>query len=508
MPNEKIDQILDPVIQKIEDRMDSFEQTLEQKVLSDLDQKIEKLKVPQTDAAAFFGGGTPDNPQDTFSIRSGESVLTSRGYSFMRAAAVAGKSNYIDHDNAKVEMAVSRQLHDYYTANGFTYGSNQNALLVPFGTSMIPDEFENAGGKGNDSLTRQDISAMMKQSVAGVDLEALKAIRQKIDGKMSQALSVFDDTALGVLTQIGLGEMIDLVRAAEVVSRIGAREIVLPPNGHLTLPKQTGAASAGWVGEAGTISTSEPQTGKLEMRAKKAAGLVKLPNELLRFATQDSEAFIRLDLAAVLARLLDAAFFSGTGSTVQPLGLLNLSGINTKIAGTVGANGDTLEPADLGGMLAEVEELDHSPDDRSWVWITRGKLWRNILNRRAAAVSSGDQEGGFLFAVNRDDIRSGVPAMLEGHPVVKSGTVPNDRVKGSSSDLTMIVGGIPDDVVVGRIGVLEFALATEGTVGGTNMFETDSSAIRAIEHVDLGWRNEDSWILIDTIDQDLPSGVI
>jgi len=304
------------------------------------------------------------------------------------------------------------------------------------------------------------------------------------------------------------GELIELVRAVEVFPRAGVREVTLPPNGYLPLASQTGAATGAWVGEAATISSSEPSTGKIELRAKKAAALVVVPNELFRFSTRDTEAFLRADLTRVLALLVDKAGLEGTGGTTQPLGILNRSGKITKTASTVGANGDTLEPNDLSGMIAEVEERNHDVDARGWVWIMRGKMWRNILNRRAAAVASGDQEGPYLFAVNREAIQNGLPGQLLGWPVIKSGQVSNTRSKGTASDLTYILGGIPDDVIIGRVGVLEFALGTEGTVGSTNLFESDQAAIRAIEHVDFAWRHEDSWAVIDTIDPDLPSGVI
>ena len=219
-----------------------------------------------------------------------------------------------------------------------------------------------------------------------------------------------------------------------------------------------------------------------------------------------------MDMTAVLARLADDAFIQGVGGTNTPLGIVNrVSGsgsVNVKLAGTIGTNGNTLEPGDLSGLMAEIEELDHSIDEDGWVWIMRGKMWRNILNRRADAVSAADNAGQFLFAVNREDIRLGQPKLLLGHPVHTSGTVPNNRVKGSGTDLSMIIGMIPSSLVVGRVGVLEVASTNSGTVNSNNLFETDQAAVRVLEHIDFGFRHETAVGFIDDIDMDLPSGVI
>lgn len=501
-------QIVGPVLDQINNRMDTVEQNLEGRVMEKLNQKIEELKVPQHDAGAFLGG-TPDNPARTHGTRTGESPLTSRPYSYFRMMQVAYGVPKAE-ENAKVEMALHRQLEQYYEIRQFKKSSIRQSFLVPFGSGMLPPDIDDVKHQDNDAIPSNQISEMLADPHV---IQRVQSIQQGLSGtnlqKMQQALSMFDDSALGIFTDSQVtGELIELVRKAEVFPRLGVREVTLPPNGFLPLGSQTGAATGFWVGEAATVTSSEPSTGRVDLRAKKAAGIVVIPNELFRFSTRDTEAFIRMDLARVLALLIDLAGLEGTGGTNQPLGIINRTGVVAKVAGTTGANGDTLEPNDPSSLMADIEENDHDIDSRGFAWVMRGKLWQNILNRRAAAVGSGDQEGPYLFTINREDVRAGMPAMLHGHPVVKSGQVSNTRVKGSGTDLTYLLGGIPDDIIIGRIGVLEFTLGTEGTVNSNNLLETDQAAIRAIEHADFAMRHEDSWIYIDNIDSDLPSGVI
>ena len=503
------EQIVKPVLEKISQHMETFKDSLEQKVLERVDKRLEELAVPQHDAEAFLGG-TPEAPARATGVRIGEDPLTSRHYSYFRMFQVAFGVDGAE-ERAKPELALARQLSEYYETRLFQKTAQRRSFLVPFGSSMLPDDLIDSKQSGNDGMTHGEMQEFLSEPLITQRLSGLAKTAKTVDGRryMQQALSMFSDADLGIFVDSQItGELIELVRAIEVFPRIGAREMTLPPNGYLPLGSQQSAATGNWIGEAATITTSQPTTGKVELRAKKAAALVIVPNELFRFSTRDTEAFLRMDLARVLALLVDQAGLSGVGGTNTPLGIINRAGIVTQVASTTGANGDTLEPQDPSALKAAVEENDHDVDGRGWAWIMRGKMWQNILNRRASGPVAADQEGPFLFAINREAIQNGMPGAMLGHPVVKSGQVSNTVVKGSGTDLTYILGGIPDDVIIGRIGVLEFTLGTEGTVSSTNLFETDQAAIRAIEHADFAMRHENSWGILDSLDMDLPAGVI
>lgn len=510
-------QIIGPVVEQVNSRISQAQEEILARTMERVDQRMNEMRQPTQQAqetADTLFGGTPSNPNRSPGARQGESSLTSRKYSYFRAMrAMIAPDDFME--DAKVEIAMSRQLQDYYETRQFKRSSvGGRSVLVPFGSSMLPEDIGDVQIKGNDGIPSDQLEELLAdphtmQRMVSLAQSGKFASRfsQKMNGRVNQALSIFDDTGMGIFADSQISEIIELVRAVEVFPRIGVREITLPPNGYLPLGRQTGAATGSWIGEGATISTSEPTTGQMQLRAKKAGGLVLVPNELFRFSTMDTEGFIRADLARVLALLVDLAGLEGTGTTAEPLGIINRSNIETLTASTTAANGDTLEPNDPSGMMAAVEENNHDIDGRGWAWIMRGKMWQNLLNRRAGAAGD-DQFGPYLFAVNREAIQNGMPGQLNGWPVVKSGQVSNTRVKNSGTDLTYILGGIPDDIIIGRVGVLEFTLGTEGTVNSTNLFETDQSAIRAIEHADFGMRHENSWALIDDIDMDLPSGVI
>src|SRR5262249_24093421 len=160
-------------------------------------------------------------------------------------------------------------------------------------------------------------------------------------GIRTKALGTTSDLAGGSLVGFpALGELIELQRNLEVFAAAGAQEIALPPNGRIQFPKQTGGSTAYWVGESTSVTESQPTTGSLDLQAKKLGVLVKLNNELLRFASPSAEGLVRFDMARAAALKADLAMLEGTGGT-QIKGPITYAGVGAHTAGTDGVSGDT-----------------------------------------------------------------------------------------------------------------------------------------------------------------------
>jgi len=459
-------------------------------------------------ASALFGGGG----EQRHGVRTGEDPMTSRGFSMIRVIGL--RQGRLSPDTCKPELEMSQMLHDVYATGGFIPEGGLSSILVPLGVGMLPSEEYSEGGLTTQQLT--GIRQYMSAGVAGIDPDRWKWTVQQLGiaggffsgastPTVRQDLSQFDDTGLGnFLGATTKGELIELIRAMEVFSRVGATNLTLPPNGRLMFDKHTGAVTAFWVGEVPsdksipTITASEPTTGSLTLLAKKLAVLVKLPNELIRFATSELEAFIRNDMARTMSLEADLAMIEGEGGT-RIRGLLS-SEIQERQPGTEAANGDTFEPEDVTLAKSDIEEANHDTEDGSFFWTMRPKMWANIRNRRAAAHTAAVFDGPWLFPINRDDIGSGQAARLDGDPVVRSTQISNTRAKGSSSDLTFILYGVARHYLIARAGVIEFATSVEGDTP----FQTDQTWIRAIQHIDAGARYENAFGFMDDIDQDLP----
>ncbi len=426
-------------------------------------------------------------------IRTGEDPMSSRGFQTARAMMMV--KGELEPENCKVETDLSQKLADFYTKQGFARAS-QNSIFIPMASSEIAM---------NDTNLANEVRQCMAAGVQGADLGMASHMAQQMgyeQGRVNQTLSVYDDTGGGIWTRPDLAtEFLPMIRNMEVMSRLGARTLTLPPNGAFNMGSQTSSTVGYWVGEKGTITGSTFGTGLKSMRAKKCAAMVTYPNEFVRFASASVEAFIRADVAQTLALLVDDAALAGVGSDIKPKGIINYD-IQDHTAGSVATDGNTFEPEDPGLMLAKLEDSNFDIDRLGPKWLMRGTMWRNLLNRRAGSgYAADDGKGEWLFQANRDDIAKGAPSMLDGHQVVRSSQVSNTRAKGSGTDLTYILLGIWQNLIIGRHGVLEVATADQNS---TN-FETDQRSIRFIQHVDTLVTYPDSFVMCDSIDMDLPA---
>lgn len=463
--------------------------------------RVEQLAQPQGNVQQLYADGTAGRATG---FRQGESPLASRGFQYQRIGGHLLGYQQFGAEQCKVELEFTQDLHNYYAQAGMAHllENQRRSILVPLSSTMIPDECHAALQQKWGS-----ISGLVAQGVRGADTQRFRHVAQRAGyqdmGRVNQALSMFDDAAMGIFTEAGPhGEFITLIRNREALSRLGATSVMLPPNGYLPYGKQTGASTAHWIGETIAPTASYVATGRKELRARKLGCITTLPNELLRFASVDSEAFIRADMAAVMGLKADLAGLEGTGSTTQPKGILNYSGIVTHTASmTLATDGNTFEPKTATQMQVELEERNHEPDQDGGAYLMRSKMWGNIVERRASAHTAGTFDGPFLFPTNRDDVAKGAAPRLRGYPVVKSSQVSNTRAKGSASDLSYILFGIWKHLLIGRIGVMEFA---QSNSGDTN-FATDQTSLRCIQFIDYGLRYEDAFVLCDSIDMDLPA---
>ena len=414
-------------------------------------------------------------------VTSGPIGRDSAGYSVLKAAAYA--LGYVGPEQAKEEIHAHHQLRDLYASYGFLPHHGQHSFLVPLASAHLPS-FEPHGQRLRTELHQKMTAQLDKYDPDEADWLTRRA------GFRTKALGTIDDTAGGTFVPLPmLGELIDLQRNLEAMAAAGSREIALPPNGRIQFPKLTGGSTAYWVGEAAPITESTPATGNLDLQAKKLGVLVKLNNELLRFASPSAEGLIRYDMARAAALKADQAMLEGTGGT-QIKGLITYSGISTHAASTPGANGDTFQPADVAAMEAKLPDAVDSPT----AWVMRKAMYAGLMNRRGDAVAANDSKGPFLFR-NSPMTSTSPPTELAGTRVVRSSQVSASRAKGSATNLTYILLGAFPDWIVARMGVMEFLASGHGDTA----LQNDQTILRGIQHIDAGPRHAASFVLCDQL---------
>jgi HK97 family phage major capsid protein len=403
----------------------------------------------------------------------------SAGYSVLKAAAFA--LGYVGPEQAKEEIHAHNQLRELYAGYGFSPHHGAQSFLVPLASAHLP-VFEPQGQRLQKEL-RQKMTAQSGR----FDPDEADWLGRRLRKK---SLGTIEDTEGGVLVALPvLGELIDLQRNLEAFAAAGAREIALPPNGRIQFPRLTGSSTAYWVGEAAPITESQPATGNLDLQAKKLGVLVKLSNELLRFASPSAEGLIRFDMARAAALKADLAMLEGTGGT-QVRGLIQTGGVTLHTASTTAANGDTFTPEDVALMESKLPDAVDAPT----AWVMRKAMLAALMNRRADAVSAADGKGMFLFRPG-SAAADGPPAELFGTRVVRSSQVSASRTKGASSNLTYIVLGYFPDWIVARMGVMEFLASGHGDTA----LQNDMTFLRGIQHIDAGPRHPASFVWCDQL---------
>lgn len=164
-----------------------------------------------------------------------------------------------------------------------------------------------------------------------------------------------DDSALFTDDFRG-GDFIDALRNASSVMQAGAR-MLSGLSGDVKIPKKTAASSAGWIAsEGGASSESEMTVGSVSMAPKTLGAFTDVTRQLMIQSSMDVEALIREDLAEAIALAIDLAGLEGSGSSGQPTGILNTTGVNT-VTNFAGANPTFAEVVTLETAVAEDNAL-------------------------------------------------------------------------------------------------------------------------------------------------------
>lgn len=314
-------------------------------------------------------------------------------------------------------------------------------------------------------------------SGAGFEKEVFQASRKK-------AMAIGSDTMGYFVPNEILSGYIEMLRAESVVMKMGATTLTGLQGVPVQIPKQTGGATAYWVGENESITESALTAGQLNLTPKKVGALVKLSNELLKYSNPSVEELVRNDLFITIALAIDYAALRGSGSEHQPRGIANTSGINTVVLGSAGA-APTFDA--LYDMQYKLQE------DNAF----RGKLGyvfhpavRRVLVKTKIAQFTGDTGGEYII---QPMVSEQALVSWMGFPYAMTTQIPINLTKGGSSDCTEIYFGNWADLIIGMWGGVELKASQETSTA----FESDQTWIRILQEVDVQVRHAESFCLIN-----------
>ena len=224
-------------------------------------------------------------------------------------------------------------------------------------------------------------------------------------------------------------DFIEFLRNRSVMLAAGVR--TMPGlQGNVAIPRRSGVASTYYLSSQTTaITQSESTFDQVTLSPKNLAALSKYSRQTLLQATPGIEQLVRTDLIDGINVAMDLGILNGSGSSGQPTGIMQTSGIGSVAIGT---NGGAITLETLVNLETELT-IDNVPVDRNTVsYITNAKVMGNLKKLRAGGSSSSD--GPFLVNDNLLAIgRGATPSVVNGYPIYVTNQVPSTLTKGSTS---------------------------------------------------------------------------
>ena len=251
-----------------------------------------------------------------------------------------------------------------------------------------------------------------------------------------------------VADELLAGSFIDLLRNRLAFAQAGVT-VLSGLQGNISIPRQSSASTAYWVGENVAPTESQQAIDQVNMTPKTCGAFVDYSRRLLLQSSIDVEAMVRNDLIRVIALELDRVAAYGTGSSNQPLGLVNTTGIGSQTITTYGTFEEYI------GMETDVATANADAGSLRYIINAAARGALKSTAKSASAVAAG-----FVFENNE----------INGYPVIVSNQLANnDALFGDFSMMVMALWSGLD------LTVDPYAGSTAGTV-----------RIIALQDVDFG----------------------
>jgi HK97 family phage major capsid protein len=346
-----------------------------------------------------------------------------------------------------------------------------------------PDEQRTELGFARKDLDKYSLVRAISRLAKGQPLDGIEgevsAELARRSGKTPQGF--FFPTELGIerraldlttgagakATVTDAANFIELLRDRTLVTQLGAR-MLTGLQGDLSLPKQTGGATAYWVTEGNAPTGTNQTIGQVGFAPKTVGAFTDMSRKFINQSSISAEQFVRDDLAKVLALAIDRAALNGSGSGAEPQGILQNSGVATVALGTNGAAPTWAKIVELETVVAAA-----NADLGALSYVTNAKV-RGVLKTTEKAATTGQ----FVW---RDD------NTLNGYRANATNLIPSNLTKGSGTNLSAMIFGNWADLVIAMWGGLDilvdpYSASTSGTV-----------RVVALQDVDVKLRHAESF---------------
>jgi len=296
---------------------------------------------------------------------------------------------------------------------------------VPKGQSFVRYAQALTAGKGSVDASIRFCKSAMKRGGWDNTPEVLDWLELDVSSIMREKAAVGVGTTTDatwasplIAYNVMASEFIEYLRPNTIIGRIpGLRRVPF----NIQMPRTTSASSAGWVGENAPKPVSAMAFDTVQLRWAKAAGIVVLTDELVRFSNPSAEAVVRQDLVDTITQFLDRQFVDPSVAAVTNVSPASITQGVTGVTPT-GTNEAALR-ADVATLFANLLTLNLSPSGGVWI-MTQQQALRLSLMVNSLGQSSFpniNAEGGTLFGypvVASENIPSTTGSPTEGYPII------------------------------------------------------------------------------------------
>lgn len=278
------------------------------------------------------------------------------------------------------------------------------------------------------------------------------------------------------------GDMfIEALRAQQVLSGLGATYMT-GLTGRIKMPKMATGANAAFVEELGDVTDGAGTDGGVTLQPRTMGAFVELSRLLMMESVPAIEQVIRDDLLRSAADRTEFHAIQGSGSSGQPTGILNTSGVND-LDISAGTDVAALTWADLVGLVKLVEEDNGVVNGNALGFLTHP----SVKAKMAQTVRVASTDSVMLLNDPWNQIY--------GYPAAFSSNVPTtlDPGDGGSDAAAMIFGDF-SQLIIASFGAPSILVDPyTGSKAGT---------VRMVLHaeLDVGVRNAVSFAITNEID--------
>jgi HK97 family phage major capsid protein/HK97 family phage prohead protease len=247
-----------------------------------------------------------------------------------------------------------------------------------------------------------------------------------------------------VATDLLADDFIEALRNSTVMVGLGVQTLS-GLVGDVAIPRRSGVASTGFLSsETAALSQAESTFDQISMTPKTLGTLSKFSRNMLIQATPGIEDLVRRDISDGINLGIDLGILNGTGSSGQPTGIMQTSGIGSVAIGT---NGGAITVDKLIDLETAIMEDNAGVNADSISYVTNAKVMGAIKKLKTSG-------GEYLVNNNLQALgRGATPVAVNGYPLAMTNQVPSNLTKGSTSGTcSAVVMGDFSQAILGLYG--------------------------------------------------------